>query len=203
MVDDEVPPSGSEVEENPPWDAWQPLEVAERLADVDVPWCVVAGWALDLFRGHMTRDHEDLEIAVPIGRFDAIRAALAAFEFEVVGSGRRWPLDSPAFNVMTQTWVRDPDNGVYRLDIFREPHEGDTWICRREVSIRLPYDKVILTSSEGVPLLGARDCAAVQGQARSTKGPRRLRRHPALLDPTQRAWLAAALARVHPGHRWS
>ena len=86
---------------------------------------------------------------------------------------------------------------------FREPHEGDTWICRREVSIRLPYDKVILTSSEGVPLLGARDCAAVQGQARLTKGPRRLRRHPALLDPTQRAWLAAALARVHPGHRWS
>jgi Aminoglycoside-2''-adenylyltransferase len=91
--------------------------VAERLADVDVPWCVVAGWALDLFRGHETREHEDLEIAVPVGRFDVIRAALADFEFEVVGSGRRWPLDSPAFDVMTQTWARDPDNGVYRLDI--------------------------------------------------------------------------------------
>jgi Aminoglycoside-2''-adenylyltransferase len=87
VVDDEVPRGGREVEENPPWDAWHPLEVAERLAGVDVPWCVVAGWALDLFRGHMTRDHEDLEIAVPVGRFDAIRAALADFEFEATANG--------------------------------------------------------------------------------------------------------------------
>jgi hypothetical protein len=33
-----------------------------------------------------------------------VRAALADFDIEVIGSGRRWPLDSPAFDVMTQTW---------------------------------------------------------------------------------------------------
>jgi hypothetical protein len=31
---------------------------------------------------------------------------------------------------MAQTWVRERDTGVYRLDIFREPHDGDTWIRR-------------------------------------------------------------------------
>jgi hypothetical protein len=202
VVDDEVPPGGSEVEENPPWDAWHPLEVAERLADVDVPWCVVAGWALDLFRGHKTREHEDLEIAVPVGRFDVIRAALADFEFEVVGSGRRWPLDSTAFNVMTQTWVRDPDNGVYRLDIFREPHEGDTWICRREESIRLPYDQIILTSTEGVPYLVPEIVLLFKAKHDRPKDHADFAGILPLLDPTQRAWLAAALAGVHPGHRW-
>lgn len=51
--------------EDAPWDAWHPLEVAQRLRGVDVPWCVAAGCALDLFRGKQTREHEDLEIAVP------------------------------------------------------------------------------------------------------------------------------------------
>ena len=48
---------------------------------------------------------------------------------------------------------REPATGIYRLDIFREPHDGDIWICRREDSIRLPYDRIILTSIEGVPYL--------------------------------------------------
>jgi len=43
------------------------MEVAKLLAGVDVPWCVAAGWALDLFHGEVTREHEDLEIAVPAG----------------------------------------------------------------------------------------------------------------------------------------
>jgi hypothetical protein len=32
-------------------DAWRPENVAERLARVRTPWCIAAGWALDLFRG--------------------------------------------------------------------------------------------------------------------------------------------------------
>ncbi len=30
---------------------WRPAEVAARLEGVSTPWYVVAGWALDLFRG--------------------------------------------------------------------------------------------------------------------------------------------------------
>jgi hypothetical protein len=95
--------------------------VAGRLAGAGVRWCVAAGWALNLFRGETTREHEDLEIAIPAGQFGRVRAALADFDIEVIGSGRRWPLDSPAFDVMIQTWVRERGTGVYRLDIFREP----------------------------------------------------------------------------------
>lgn len=28
--------------------------------------------------------------------------------------------------------------GNYLLDVFREPHDGDTWVCRRDQTIRLP-----------------------------------------------------------------
>ena len=199
---DEIPAGGVEVGEDPPWDAWHPLDVAARLAGVDVPWCVAAGWALDLFRGEMTREHEDLEIAVPAGRFGLVRAALADFEFEVVGSGRSWPLDSDAFDVMFQTWVRERGGGVYRLDIFREPHDGDTWICRRDQSIRLPYDQIIMTSPQGVPYLMPEIVLLFKAKHDRPKDQADFTGVLPMLSPARQAWLAAALARVHPGHPW-
>jgi len=202
VVEDEASLGGIEVGENPPWDPWLPLELAVRLRGVDVPWCVVAGWALDLFRGQASREHEDLEIAVPAGRFDLIRAALADYEFDVVGAGKRWPLDSPAFDIMHQTWVREPATGIYRLDIFREPHDGDIWICRREESIRLPYDQIILTSTEGVPYLVPEVVLLFKAKHDRPKDHADFAGVLPLLDPARQAWLASALARVHPGHRW-
>jgi hypothetical protein len=202
-VDDEqIPPGGIAVREDAPWDAWHPLEVTKRLRGVDVPWCVAAGWALDLFRGEQTRDHEDLEIAVPVGRFDLVRAALADFEIDVVGSGHRWPLDSAAFDVMHQTWVRERDTGVYRLDIFREPHDGDTWICRRDATVRLPYDQIVLTSPAGVPYLVPEIVLLFKAKHERPKDQADFAGALPLLDPTRRAWLATALGRVHPGHAW-
>ncbi len=190
------------MDEHPRWDVWHPMEVAKLLAGVDVPWCVAAGWALDLFHGEVTREHEDLEIAVPAGRFGEIRAALVDFDMEVVGSGRRWPLESMAFHVMTQTWFRERETGVYRLDIFREPHDGNMWICRREQSIRLPYDQIIVTSRDGVPCLVPEIVLLFKAKHSRPKDQADFVAALPLLNPARRAWLAAKLAGVHPGHPW-
>ena len=49
--------------------------------------------------------------------------------------------------------MREPATGLWRLDIFREPHDEDTWICRREESIRLPYAEVIEHTAARIPFL--------------------------------------------------
>jgi Aminoglycoside-2''-adenylyltransferase len=202
MDDEEVPPGGSILDEDVPWDAWHPLEVTQRLRGIDVPWCVAAGWALDLFRGEQTREHEDLEIAVPAGRFAEVRAALAEFEVEVVGSHRRWPVDSPAFDVLHQTWVSDRDTGVFRLDIFREPHDGDTWICRRDETVRLSYDDIIVRTPEGIPYLVPEIVLLFKAKHERPKDRADFDGVLPLLDATQRSWLSDMLRRVHPGHAW-
>jgi hypothetical protein len=70
---DSLPPGGAVLdadELDARWaNAWRPEEVAERLDGVSAPWCIVAGWALDLFRGEQSRPHGDLEIAVPTAGF--------------------------------------------------------------------------------------------------------------------------------------
>jgi hypothetical protein len=200
-AEDELPPGGIELTD-PPFEPWSPLEVTERLAEVAIRWCVAGGWALDLYAGGITREHEDLEIAVPAASFGFVRDALADFEFDVVGSGYVWPLDSAAFAVMHQTWVREPVTGIYRLDVFREPHDGDTWICRRDETIRLPYNQVIDTTADGVPFMAPEIVLLFKAKHCRPKDQADFGGTLDLLGRAQRAWLADTLARVHPGHEW-
>ncbi|HEV3213894.1 MAG TPA: hypothetical protein VGZ03_10920 [Acidimicrobiales bacterium] len=192
---------------DPPWQPWTPREVAERLAGVGTRWYVVAGWALDLFRGAKTREHEDIEIGVPAAGFAEVRVALADYECDVVGSnddgvGRRWPLDSAAFGEHFQSWFREPSTGVYHLDVFRDPHDGDTWWCRRDMSIRRPYDEVVRTSVDGIPYLAPEIALLFKAKAARAKDEADLEGVLPLLSAPQRDWLRSSLDRVHPGHPW-
>ncbi len=114
------------------------------------PWYVAAGWALDLFIGAGTRAHDDLETGVPGARFGEIVAAFPDFEWDVVGGGRIWSFPERAA-CHHQTWLREPATGHYRVDVFRELHVGDRWVCRRDESITLPYDEMILHTRDTVP----------------------------------------------------
>ena len=66
--------------EGPPldaWEPWRPDEVAARLSGIAAPWCVVGGWAIDLFLGRETRPHGDLEISIPRSAFAEVRDRLS------------------------------------------------------------------------------------------------------------------------------
>jgi hypothetical protein len=204
---EDLPWNGELMEANPAWDAWRPEVVNELLADVDARWYVVAGWALDLFRGEQTRDHEDIEIGVPTADFSQLREALARYDCEVVGSNddepaRRWPLQSPAFDEHFQTWIREPLTGVYRMDIFRDSHRGDTWLCRRDASIRLPYGDVIMTTSTGIPFMAPEIVLLFKAKHNREKDRADFDGIRPSLTDLQVNWLHASLRRVHPDHPW-
>lgn len=189
---------------DPPWDPWRPADIARLLRGVVAPWYVAGGWALDLFAGCQTREHDDLEIGVPAPVFGTIREALAGYAFEVAGEGRLWPLDSPAFEVMYQTWVSDPVTGRYRLDIFREPERDGLWVYRRDQSIRMRYEQIIRRTPDGIPylipeiglLFKAKDSALAKNQADFDMTLQ------LLADPALE-WLERALRRALPGHAWT
>lgn len=187
------------------WAAWQPREVTGLLRGVQAPWYVAAGWALDLFLGDRRRDHADLEIGVPSERFDEVVDALSGFELFVVAEGEGIPLADAGDRLEDthQTWVLDPAADRWRLDVFREPSAGETWICRRDPTLRLPYARLIRHTEDGIPygspevvlLFKAKHADEDKNQADfAATAPR--------LDPEGRRWLHNALERVHPGHAW-
>ena len=192
------------------WDAWRPEQVAALLAGVEAPWYVAAGWAIDLFLGEESREHEDLEIAVPRARFPEIAARLAGFELFVPDSdltdpGLVWPFaQAPKeLDANHQTWVRDPATERWLLDVFREPSDGDTWIYRRDERIRLPYAEVIERNDDGIPY--ARPEIVLLFKAKRSVRPKDEADLAAVLprlDAVRRRWLAEALALVDAGHPW-
>ncbi|HEY2947382.1 MAG TPA: hypothetical protein VGJ53_03125 [Micromonosporaceae bacterium] len=186
------------------WDAWYPEEVAERLEGCAVPWAVAAGWAIDLFLGWETRGHDDLEIAVPADRFDEIRDRFDDCDFFVAGDGQVTPLapDETPTGEHHQTWVLERASRRWRLDVFREPADGDTWICRRDPTIRRPYAEVRAFTGDGIPYLAPEIVLLFKAKGSRPKDAVDLARVLPLLDEGRRRWLAATLARVHPGHPW-
>jgi hypothetical protein len=184
------------------WEAWHPAETARRLAGVDVPWCVVAGWSLDLFRGRQTRDHEDLEIAVAERDLPRIREALRTYELFAILDGQAAPIDDASLAASHQTWVRDPAAGRWRLDVMREPWEGDTWICRRHPEIRRPGSEVIAVTADGIPYQQPEIALLFKAKHSREKDQEDFEVVLPLLEPERRSWLRDALALVHPGHPW-
>jgi hypothetical protein len=182
---------------------WTPSEVAGRLAGLPVPWCVAAGWALDLFRGGQTRKHGDLEIAIPAASFPAVRDRFPGYVFDGVGSGQIWAEATPeVLAALHQTWLRDPATGNYLVDVFREPHDGDTWICRRDETIRLPYRDIIHRTRDGIPYLAPELVLLFKAKNSRPKDQADFDGAVPHLTPAQRETLAGLLARVHPGHPW-
>ncbi|MBP0460324.1 nucleotidyltransferase domain-containing protein [Streptomyces montanisoli] len=182
---------------------WTPHEVARRMAGIGTPWYVAAGWALDLFRGGQARAHGDIEIAVPAASFPAVRRRFPEYVFDAAGSGHIWE-DAPpeALAAVHQTWLRDPATGNYLLDVFREPHDGDTWICRRDEAIRLPYRDIVHHTRDGVPYLAPELALLFKAKHLRGKDQADFEATVPHMAPPQRETLAGLLTRVHPGHPW-
>ena len=179
-----------------------------RLEGVRAPWYVAAGWAIDLFLGGQRREHEDLELAIPAACLDEVVDALAGFEVFVVGvpsqglvTSLEHARDSLAHT--HQTWIREPETGLWRLDLFREPGDGTTWVCRRDERIRLPYGEVIARTADGIPYGRPEVVLLYKAKhAHREKDQADFEAAVPLLEPSARERLAAWLELVHPGHHW-
>ena len=99
--------------------------------------------------------------------------------------------------------MREPATGTWRMDVFREPAEGGTWICARDPRIRLPYAELIEWTADGIPY--GRPEVVLLFKAKHAHRPRDRYDFETVvprLEPARRRWLAEALAGVHPGHVW-
>ncbi|HEY8545117.1 MAG TPA: hypothetical protein VIL36_08720 [Acidimicrobiales bacterium] len=187
------------------WQAWTPAEVAERLAGVGVPWCVVGGWSIDLFLGRTTRPHGDLEIAVARHDFAAIRRALGGVRCHAAKNGRTWPLpaDTDPPEGVHQVWVLDPAADVWRVDVMLEPGDAETWRFRRDPGIVAPRAELVATTPDGIPYLRPQGALLFKATSRLPKDQHDFDLVVPRMDPPARAWLAAAVAtHLGPHHPW-
>jgi hypothetical protein len=186
--------------------AWTPDQAADALEGVSAPWAVAGGWALDLWLGAQTREHGDLEIAVPTAFFSEIQARLEALglklftndEGEVIALG---PGAAPAGRGF-QTWVADPAVNRWRMDVFSEPGDAQTWIYRRTGELSAPRAWASGRTPAGIPYVAPQIVLLFKAKAMRDKDQADFALVAPLLSPEARTWLAAALRTIKPDCPW-
>ncbi len=189
------------------WQPWTPNEVYRRFAGIDAPWCVVGGWAIDLWLGEQTRPHEDIEISILREDLDQFRAALPDCEFFAAGSGEVTQLASqePAEDIL-QIWCLEKETQKWRLDIMIEPRSRHTnargtWRFKRDLSISKARHDVVLRDSNGVPFM--RPEVVLLFKAKNIRAKDQFDFESVLSTfHTEQYWLAEAIEKVHPQHPW-
>jgi hypothetical protein len=185
--------------------AWTPDEAAQALAGVAAPWAVAGGWALDLWLGRQTREHGDLEIAVPAAGYPEIQARLEALGLRLFDIDDGEVVALAAGEAPTrgfQCWAADPAANAWRLDIFREPGDAETWIYRRTGELSGPRAWATGRSAEGIPYVAPQIALLFKAKWARDKDEADFAIVTPRLSPNARDWLAAALRTLHPGHPW-
>ncbi|MDT3722430.1 nucleotidyltransferase domain-containing protein [Pseudomonas oryzihabitans] len=186
------------------WNSWKPSELASRLSNVNHPWCIVGGWALDLWLGEQTRNHEDLEFTILRQDFWAFQQVLYDHELYVVHDGELTflPPDQPPTPGVQQLWCLDTRDLSWRVDMMIEPGTSETWIYKRDHSIRASRTEMVFRDRDGIPYL--RPAAILLFKAKHLRGKDvdDFNKVVPKLPGSERAWLRHYLTQLHPDHLW-
>ena len=119
-----------EIPAETPEHRWEPLsleEVKRLLGPVAAPWWVAGGHALDMFLGHETRKHADIDVAILRRDQKAFLEALRKWDVHIAHEGALIPLK--AGDVINkpehhELWARETPDGPWRLELLLEESDG-------------------------------------------------------------------------------
>jgi hypothetical protein len=191
----------------PPEQRWEPLsleEVRKLLGPVSAPWWIAGGHALDLFIGHETRKHVDVDVAALRRDQQPFREALGKWDVRIAHGGELipWKKGESLKPEHHDVWARETPTDPWRLEVLFEESDGKRWAYRRNPRIGL-----------NIADLGRRDASDnpfIRPEVNllyKSKDPRPVDETDFLyalpgLDVAQKGWLSGALYTIDPTHRW-
>jgi hypothetical protein len=142
--------------------------------------------------------------SAPAYAYEAIRERLDALGLEllVVGGGIAQPATEDALAAYHQTWARDRETGSWRIDVLREPWEGDVWVCAGAIhGYVFPQRASLLERATGFHTRNPRSSSSSRRNppARRTK---RTSRAPAASRCRPPSLARGCLTLLHPGRPW-
>lgn len=186
------------------WGSLRPQDAVPLLTPVSVPWWIAGGWALDLFLGDHTRVHEDLDVGILRRDFDNVVSHLCGWDlFEAHSQTlyRLEPGERPRAEV-NSVWCRRTPAERWALELMLDESQDESWVFRRLNSIRLPLDRVIRRTSEGIPYLSPEVQLLYKARHPRAKDHDDFENVLSRLGSGERAWLRDALSAIDPEHVW-
>lgn len=179
-------------------------EVGAFLAAFPRPWFISGGWAIDLFLNRVTRNHEDVDVAVFRRDQRELQTYLAGWTVEKVVEGRCEPwrdgewLNLPVHEIHARRAREAPGD----IEFLLNETEDDHWVFRRDARVLRPISKAALRTASGVPFLAPAIVLLYKAKDPTAKDEADFERVRPRLGFTRRLWLRGALETTYPGHPW-
>lgn len=159
---------------------------------------------MDLWHGHRTRAHEDIEFAVLPSGIDNCRKILSELDFFEVREGK---LSYLASNVeppadLWQLWGADITAGFWRIDMMVERGTPEIWAYKRDCSIRMPRAAAVRMNELGIPYLAPANVLLFKAKHRRAKDERDFEAALPKLNSQEKLDLRHWLEVLHPEHEW-
>ena len=198
-----------------PFGSWSPLspqDAAALFSSLDAPWWIAGGYAIDLFLGRVTRDHDDIDVQVLRRDQHAVRMALDGWDVQEANrtmevSPETWPFrpwvrDSALSSGVHDIWCRPRPEAPWALQLMIADTENDDWLFRRMPHIRRPIASIGRRTQGGIPYIAPEIQLLYKAKEPRGKNEADFLHALPYLDRASRQWLSRALAITHPGHAW-
>jgi hypothetical protein len=176
--------------------------VASVMSNFHAPWGIAGGWALDLFIGHESRPHADIDIAVLRSDQQQLRSQLSGRVEKVVDRQLIEWLPTELLELpVHEAHVTWPDGYQLEFLLNEQDQEKEEWVFRRDQRIRRPLVTAFLSGH--VPHLAPEIVLLYKAKTPSSKDDADFRTVLPHLGDEQRSWLRRALDMSNTGHRWA
>jgi hypothetical protein len=190
------------------WGSWAlvtPRDACEILGDVEAPWWITGGWAIDAFTG-TRRKHSDIDVAMFRSDLPALRtAARGRLHIWSAGPDGIRPVDDRFPRVAEsadQVWLRANARSPWLIDLQLNPGKVGAWVNRHDPSMVTSLDEATWVADDGVRYLNPEFALIFKAKQRRPKDREDLERTWPKLNTTQRAAVRTYVSDHYPEHEW-
>lgn len=182
------------------------LAAAERMSAFDAEWFVVGGWAIDLFLGERTRDHDDVDVGFARDHQAHARSLLKGWSYQKVVPRATTLVREPWGE---DEWLSLPIHEIHvesatggHVEFLLLERRTDEWVYRRDPRVTLPWSRLPFPSPFGLVALAPEVVLLFKAKGRRKRDQADFEAALPRMSGERRDWLRAALEIAHPGHRW-
>ena len=182
-------------------------QVQQLFAQQTKPWWVAGGWAIDLFLGEMTREHEDVDIAILRRDEKDFRLYHSSWELWP-GMGANKLEDKPLLISehlpinREVLWCRPSVSSPWSFEMLTNRTQNENWLFKRDESITMNVEEMGMISKEGIPFLKPEIVLLFKAKSLRNKDQQDFNNCREKLNDISRRWLKTSLEKVHPRHQW-
>lgn len=189
---------------------WRPypyVDIIRELLAADIRCWVSGGIAIDLYVGHKTREHCDVDISIFRKDQGKMREVLKEWEiYHTHAPGLRYWRDGNFLESIPNIWLRRDKASPWAFEVIFEESIADRWIYRRNPVIQRGIEEIIFTTNDGIPYLRPEIQLLYNGGGSSFRMEKNLddlRSVLPLLSDVDIEWLVDSLRTSFPkGHEW-